>query len=294
MNGSNKKRQAASLGLLLIMLITPAIAVHSEEVALEFDGLRLLGTLEKSDSWPRGITLLMTHGTLSHKDSEIITTLQSLFLEAGASSLAINLSLGVSERRGSFDCSLPHTHRLEDAPEELMAWLQFLEELGVRQVVPLGHSRGANQTARFTSINDSPLLLAQILVAPPVSGADSPYPEHLVEARRLIASGRPGARLALPRFLYCNDAKVSAQSLVSYYGPDPRRDTRKLIRDSKLPTLVVTGSEDETTPGLEQAYQPLAAQANVELLSIDGADHFFRDLYADELVEAAMEFLEDR
>ena len=286
----------ALVSLLVCLGCIPAMAI-AETVILDNDGLRLNGKLEKSAAWPAGVTLLVTHGTLSHRDSEIIRTLQELFLEQGVSSLAVNLSLGRPDREGSFDCTLPHTHRHEDAVGELTAWLSWLGGLGAKQVVPLGHSRGANQTAWFTSESRSALLKAQILVAPPVGGSRTADNKNeaageLERARAHIRSGKPQAELTMSRFLYCEDATVTAASLVSYYGDDSRLDTRTLLREGELPTLVVLGSEDETVPGLPEAWSGDAGRANVEVLVIDGADHFFRDLYADELVEAAMEFIQ--
>jgi pimeloyl-ACP methyl ester carboxylesterase len=287
-----------TLGLgLAALLYSFSMTAIADEIHLERSGTSLIGTLEQGDSWPAGATLLVTHGTLSHKDSEIIRTLQALFLEYGVSSLAINLSLGASDRAGPFDCARAHTHRREDAVGELDTWLSWLETQGVTRVIALGHSRGANQTALFTVESGSPLLKAQILIAPPVevpgaAGEDAAMARQLIRARELVDSGQPQAAMTVPRFLYCDNATVTAASLLSYYGGDPRMDTRVLLREAPVPTLIVTGSEDETTPGLPDAYANLAEQRQVELLVIEGADHFFRDLYADELVESAVEFID--
>jgi hypothetical protein len=52
---------------------------------------------------------------------------------------------------------------------------------------------------------------------------------------------------------------------------------------------VIAGSEDPIATGLPAALA--GAAANVRVEEIEGADHFFRDLYADELVEIAVEFM---
>ena len=263
----------------------------AEAVSMENEGLTLVGNLERAADWPQGPTLLITHGTLSHKDSEIIQTLQTLFLEAGTSSLAINLSLGIDRRQGSFDCSLEHTHRHGDATAELDAWLRWLERAGATHVVPLGHSRGANQTAWFTAHSNSPLIVAQVLVAPPAASVTRNLPQ-LTEARQLADRDEGKTTLRLERFLYCENATVTAATLLSYYDTPDSLDTRIALRQTTTPTLIFVGSDDDTTPGLEEAYADLAMSSPVEMVVIDGADHFFRDLFADELVEATLEFLE--
>jgi pimeloyl-ACP methyl ester carboxylesterase len=271
-------------------------AASAEDVQLDHGGLRLNGQLASVDSWPAGVSLLIVHGTLSHNRSEIIQTLQSLFLEEGISSLAINLGLGVDNRRGSFDCAAPHRHTHRQALEELTAWSEWLRGRGAGRIAVLGHSRGANQVAQWTR-GEPDAVVGQVLVAPPApspgTSAAPPLvdPALLARARELVAAGRGEELLELPRFLYCRDVSVSAASLLSYYGDTGSHDTAAILRDVALPTLVVTGSEDTTTPGLDVAYRPLVVQGRLELLTIDGADHFFRDLYADELVEFASEFL---
>ena len=85
----------ARFALPALLLTLPLQAV-AEKVTLEHDGLTLNASLEKSGNWPEGPLVLMTHGTLAHSGMEIMATLQELFAENDISSLAINLSLGIS------------------------------------------------------------------------------------------------------------------------------------------------------------------------------------------------------
>jgi alpha/beta superfamily hydrolase len=55
----------------------------------------------------------------------------------------------------------------------------------------------------------------------------------------------------------------------------------------------VAGSEDDVVEGLVEAVQPLADGERVNLIVLDGADHFFRDLYAEEIADAVQTLLED-
>ena len=67
--------------------------------------------------------VLIVHGTLAHKDMELIEALQSVFQEAEQNSLAINLSLGIDDRKGFYPCDVLHTHRSGDALSEIGAWI---------------------------------------------------------------------------------------------------------------------------------------------------------------------------
>ncbi|MEZ5477161.1 MAG: hypothetical protein R3E95_06650 [Thiolinea sp.] len=52
------------------------------------------------------------------------------------------------------------------------------------------------------------------------------------------------------------------------------------------------GSADEVVADLPAQLAGFQAGENISLQTIDGADHFFRDLYADEMAEAMVEFLD--
>ena len=231
--------------------------------------------------------ILMLHGTLGHKDMEIMSSLQSIFAENSRNSLAINLSLEVDNRQGFFPCDRPHTHRLQDAGEELDTWLRWLELMDARKIVLLGHSRGANQIARYI-VDKDPTIAAAILIAPPTAGG---------------STGRDGAAVMelatenewlrdIP-FLHCSNATVSRESYLSYYGPENRSSTPALLLGIELPVLVFSASDDLVVPGLA-AEMTGVRNKNVVHEEIEGADHFFRDLYAYDLVDTALEFLDSR
>lgn len=289
---------------LLCLIVLPAVA-SAEEVKLRHGDLTLNASLELADGkTPADGVILMTHGTLAHNGMEIITTLQSLFGEQGYSTLAINLGLGLDDRHGFYDCKVPHTHRYADALDEIGAWVDWLKQQGAGEIVLLGHSRGGNQSAGFAAGRDDPAIKGIILVAPltwsPEAAAESYRKRYgrelapvLEQARERVAAGRPDALLEHTDFLYCEDATVAAGTFVSYYGPEARLDTTRLLPEIDRPVLVFAGTEDQVVKDLASAMAPLAEAGTIRLEVIDGADHSFRDLYADELVEAAVIFLEE-
>jgi len=287
--------------LLSLLLLTQVGFSQAEAVHTKIGRLTLNANLAQAENWPAGTTLLITHGTLSHYDSELIQTLQTLFEEQGISSLAINLSLGIDRRYGPYDCKLVHRHTQEDAPVEMAVWQKWLTAKGVSDIVPLGHSRGGNQTARFVASQPGPTISRAILIAPALlKKQNSPDENHrensdtlsaaLAQAHSFINAGKPKALLSTD-FLYCPKAKVTAKSLLSYYDVDPELGTRLLLQKIHMPVLVIAGSEDTTVPGIEQALSSTKQSGSIKVVTIDGADHFFRDLYADDLVELAVEFL---
>jgi pimeloyl-ACP methyl ester carboxylesterase len=277
--------------------------VNAAEVKLPYRGLTLNANLELASgkSVKDGVVLL-THGTQAHGGMEILNTFQSLLRDKGYSSLAINLSLGIDNRHGMYDCSVPSRYRQSDALDEIGAWLDWLERQGATQVTLLGHSRGGNQTAWFLAERDRPVVKAAILVAPAVdadqdakryrSRFGKPLEPLLARAQSLVKAGKGDTLLEHVGFLLvCDDTAVTAGTFVSYYAPDPRRDTSRFLSKLRKPTLVLVAGNDELVVGVGEKVKPHADGKRVQMKVIDGADHFFRDLYAEDAVDAIHAFL---
>jgi pimeloyl-ACP methyl ester carboxylesterase len=233
---------------------------------------------------------------------EIMQSLQAALKDRGVSSLSITLSLGLDNRQGMYECKTPHVHRHTDAVDEIGAWLAWLQSQGVTKAALLGHSRGGNQTARFAVGRPDAPVTAVILVAPQTATAGyaaqeyekrfgTPLAAPLQRAQALVAEGKGATLMEQVDFLYCAKASVSAAAFVSYYGPDERMDTPALIPEIRTPVLVVAGSADDVVKGLVEKVQPLADGKRVQLKVVDGADHFFRDLYADDVADAVKALL---
>lgn len=244
----------------------------------------------------------MTHGTLAHNKMEIMSTLQELFKDQEVSSLAINLGLGISNRQGFYDCATTHKHKHTDAVVEIGIWLNWLKQKNVKQVVLLGHSRGGNQTAWFAAEHDESTISKVVLIAPQIwslAQEEKDYKEKyktdlkplLNKAETLVKSGEANSLLKNTNFIYCKDTTVTADSFVSYYRKNPNMDTSYLMPKIKKPLLVFAGSDDTVVKNLGTIVTPLSEKHNFQFINMDGADHYFRDLYADELVETVIEFI---
>ena len=291
--------------IFLILSITLTAQAYAEEVTLKHSGMTLNANLEKSGNWPAGPVVLITHGTLSHNASEIISALQELLDENGVSSLAINLSLGIDNRHGSYDCGTPHTHRHEDALVEIGQWLNWLKTQGAGKVVLLGHSRGGNQTAWFAAEHDDPVISRVVLIAPQTWRPGYAAKDHekrygkplaplLAKAQALVKAKQGQTMMKPVDFIYCPDTSATAAAIVSYYAPDPRKDTPYLLSGITRPVLVFAGTEDQIVKGLDTRLKPLAETGKIQLDVIDGADHFFRDLYIEDIVDRTVEFISDQ
>lgn len=285
-----------------VALAALSIASQAQEVTLNREGLTLNANLElaKGKLLTDG-AIAIVHGGLAHNRMAFVTYLQDLLKEKGYNTLAINLSLGVNNRHGMYDCKVTHRHRNADAADEIGAWVGWLKQQGAKRIALLGHSRGGAQTALYAAEHDDALVKAIVLMAPATreNSDAADYRERsrhalapvLAKAERLVKEGKGGTVLRNVGLMSCASTSATAESFVSYYGADPRLDAPYLIPKIKQPTLVLVAGNDEVVVGLDKKVAPLADGKRVQMKIIDGADHFFRDLYSDDAVDAIDSFL---
>ncbi len=286
------------ISVALIFSLNLYQAAVAETLSLDSNGLTL-----QADWKPVGEdvneAILLLHGTMAHKDMEIIQALQDGLFENDISTLAISLSLGHDQRKGMLPCEGTQTHKHANAGKELALWVDWLQQQGVETIWLLGHSRGGNQVTSFVLTHPGKIN-GLILVAPPsvdsarlAEGYQLHYGKSLdsvLALAQMQSANGSGQALENTGFLHCNSAAVSPQSFLSYYR-DANLNTAQLLERINLPVLVVSGTEDRVSPDIGPAAAKLK-QANISLLVVEGADHFFRDLYADDIVDAIVERME--
>lgn len=291
-------RRVIKMTGLAFICVYGAIAsnpVVADDVLLKYKDIDVTANLEMAagKKLSDGV-ILMIHGTLAHNRMEIMSTLQELFKEYGQSTLAINLGYGIDNRKGMYDCGIPHRHLHTDALDEIALWLNWLKKKGARNIALLGHSRGGNQIAWYVSEHDDPSIKKVILVAPMTwdrKEAEVKQKSFYEKASEMVKDGKGKTLIENIDFIYCKDTSASADSIVSYYKLEDRLDTPSLFKKINKPVLVFAGSEDTTIKNLVEKVGPMADGKKIKLITIDGADHYFRDLNAEEIVEVVAEEL---
>lgn len=287
---------------LIVVLAFAVGSVHATEVTLPYRGLTLNADLQlAADRQLADGVILITHGGLAHNGMEIIVNLQKELKDRGYSTLAINLSLGLNNRHGMYDCKITQRHRNEDAVNEIGVWVDWLQRQGAKRVVLLGHSRGGAQTALYGAEHDKGLIKAVVLMAPAIKENTGPasYQQHyklaleplLKKAEKLVKEGKGNSKIEHIGLLNCGNTSATAASFVSYYGNSQRVDTPSLLPKIKKPVLVLVAGGDEVVVGLEPKLAQLANDKYLQVKVIDGADHTFRDLYLDDAVDGIDAFL---
>lgn len=277
---------------------------QAEDVKTRHRGLTVNANLEIANG--KGLedgVILIAHGMLAHSRMELVAALQRLLKDRGLSTLAITFGLGIDDRRGFFDCGRLHTHRWSDALDELDAWIGWLKMQGATEITLLGHSQGGAQVALYAAERNDPAVGAIVLLAPATFDAErlgAGYRQRhgtdlapvLARAQDLLRSGRGEARIDRIGFLSCENATATAASVVGWYAPSPLRHTPNLLPRIRQRTLVVAAGADAIVPDLVDAVRPMDGQGQITLRIVDGADHFFLDLYAEEAADTIAAWLQ--
>ena len=291
-------RPKAIAGTLMLTALNASVA-QAEQVQIPFNGLTLNGNLELAeDKTLADGVLLLLHGTLAHNEMEIIATLQELIVDAGVSTLAINLSYSIDNRESArYDCAVPARHTMQDAVAEMEAWQNWLDGQGAGDRWVMGHSRGGNQTSQYTLAHQDKVK-GQILLAPAtwdykytIDGYQKRYGTSVTDLLDKAKTLAPDTMMDGVSVVYCEKSGATAGAMLSYYGNYPNYDTPHVLAQTETPTLVIAGSKDTVVDDLPQKMEGMNKE-NVELVVIDDADHFFRDLFADEVAEYAVDFIE--
>jgi len=286
----------------IISLTVAAGSAQANEVTLPHKRVTLNANLElAANKQPADGMILITHGGLAHNGMEVIAYLQKLLKERGYSTLAINLSLGLNNRHGTYDCAVTQRHTNDDAAAEIGAWVNWLEKQGAKRIALLGHSRGGAQTALYAAQTSNTMIKAVALMAPAtrensdaatyLKNFKKPLAPLLKKAQKLHDAGKGRAVLDQIGLLNCGVTSATADTFISYYAQDPRLDTLSLLPKIKPPILVVVASNDEVVIGLDKGVAPLVDDKRIQMKIVEGADHTFRDLSTDDAVDAIDNFL---
>jgi pimeloyl-ACP methyl ester carboxylesterase len=291
-------RQRHALFLLISTLLL-SVATLAESVQINLAERKLNGNLITVEDKQQSAFLIL-HGTWAHAAMELPATLQSLLEDEGYASLAITLSLGVNDRQGFFDCKSPVIQGHEAALDELHAWYLFLREKGYSKVVLMAHSRGGAQAALYQLKYPQDQLAALLLIAPMTwqKGVEAKayHDKYGVNLNDLLAQAeqyRQAGKVlfAPPGILYCEKTPVSPHAFISYYSALPEKNTPALLANTLIPTFVYLGSEDLLSISFSKQQGLFVNKNNITVVNIEGAGHFFRDLYADELIEDILQRL---
>ena len=301
--GSNPVRPSVltTCFYLFILFFSSTVTSSTTNIIIKSkDSLELVGDLYKAEQ--NDSAFLIVHGARSYKGMEIIQSLASRLYEEGHNVLIINLSYGIDKREDRFlDCDIQHNHNEHQSVREIVKWYEYLENRGYKKINFIGHSRGAYNVVQALSIIDNKKINSYLL-APTIDtylGTKEYYESELNIPYEEIIKGSDNYyikdRYGLVNFLFCENVNVSARTFRSYLDFSNNKELYPftfniidLLNISESSSVIFSGTEDEILEDTYKKYN-LISNPNVRKVIIDGAGHFFRDLYLDEVVDVILE-----
>jgi len=165
--------------------------------------------------------------------------------------------------------------RLEEADNDLAAWIDIAASQGFVGVVLAGHSVGAVKVTAYQAQQPDARVRGLVLASPPLrpNWDTRAHPAALALAQQMVADGQAATLFAGPW------GPVSSQTYLSldHVGFDQfgrRTDTPNLAQ-IRCPVLAVIGTEEQhvATPDDLAIVHRHAPHASTRV--IDGADHFY-------------------
>ncbi len=287
--------------LLAIFLILFSSHAISDQIQLKHRSIIINGLHTSNDARSKSIALVV-HGTRGHQNLEIISSLRDSLIENNIDSMTVNLSYGISDRVNDFlPCDINHNYLQTDSIEEIREWYKQIQYMGYENIYLIGHSRGGLNIIQFFNELDqsSKSLISSIFLLAPVSDDFSDTRKDYEEKYNIDIAELKDENLEI-NFLGCEKAKVTKKTFMDYYNIHTKHNlfgkSASLISNLKntdTDVYIITASEDtfvaNTHNKISSMKKRMYGGDNIELIAIDGADHFFRDFYFDDLIEIIMD-----
>ena len=302
--GSNPVRPSLILCIILIVLSlnTKIVIAENTLITLKSDNnISLSGNL-LSNQRNESIFLIL-HGTRGYKGMEIISSLSERLYEEGHDTLSINLSYGINNREDTFlPCDIKHQHNEYESISEIITWYNYLLLKGYKEINFIGHSRGAFNIVQSLALLGNENKVNSYLLAPVLDtyeGTKTYYENELnIPYDSIINSNEfffISDKYSNINFLFCQDVIVSSETFKSYLDFSKKENQYPytfgildLLDDIDSQITIISGTDDEI---LLDSYKRFANinKDNIKFVAIEGGDHFFRDLYLDEVIDIILE-----
>ena len=277
--------------ILAIFLIF--VSTHGYSEALKLNNLNAYYLSQDINS--ESIFIIL-HGTRGHKNLELITLLRESLYDHGFDSISINLSYGIENREDDFlPCDIEHKHLVSDSLNEIKVWYDYSKKLGYKNINLIGHSRGGLDIINFyEKLNKSDRsIIDLIFLLAPSSDNNQDHMKTYIKEYQIDIKNINDNDITNINFLGCENAKVYGKSFKSYYYNFNTMSVTEALNITEAKTHVITASDDNIVPLThERVERSSNINNNVKLYSIDGADHFFRDFYFDDLLEIILDELD--
>jgi len=265
------------------------VPAFGEAVQLEISK-QLIANAEYYPGKENKPSIMILHGFMMTHNFPTVKQLAESLNESDYTILTPSLTLDINQRKKSLACEAIHTHSVEKDILELDQWMQWLQKKSQKPIILIGHSAGSILLAKYLSSYTSDSIKEVIFITMPnfnIASQKDKINQLQVKAEKLLADNDHS--LHEFKLSYCDKYATSAEHFLSYLQLSKKNITSYLKTINKKKSLIV-GSEDKRVD-LPWA-ETLSAQ-NVNVIRLEGANHFFSDEYEFELLDIIENILSD-
>ena len=226
--------------------------------------------------------ILILHGFMLTHNFPTVKRLAESLNESGYNILTPSLSLGISQRKKSLACEAIHTHSLEKDVMELDLWVQWLQKKSSKEIILIGHSTGSIHLAYYLSHHPSDKIKQIIFIAmPSLSPAfrTSEIGKLQKKAEQFVLNKNNS--LHDFKLSYCGKYPTTAKNFLSYLQLSKENITLYIDKIS-TPKALIIGTKDIR---IDHSWSHKLTKHDVNIITIDGADHFFDYEYEFDLLD---------
>ena len=202
--------------------------------------------------------LLILHGFLQTYNFSTVNHLQENLADSDYPVLAPTLSLGIDRRSKMLGCEALHLHNLRQEVEELKQWVDWLYARHHKPVVLIAHSAGGKAVTRYLSLYPDAPIAQTILISF----------SHL---KHLDHQHQPDGKIQSFALGFCKKYLTTEAYYHSYidWGSTQMIDA---IKHARHPVSIILGTADKR---ILPAWKKSLEEAGINIVYIDGANHFF-------------------
>lgn len=273
------------LRAFLFGLILHAFPVHAEQVQISVSpGIEATAEYSPGEAAKRAVLLL--HGFLQTRDFPTVASLSKGISDAGYTTLAPTLSLGIPNRKQSLACEALHRHTLGEDSGEIGRWVDWLKSHGHHRIIVIGDSFGSLNLLGYLSGKPDPVVDGFIGASViEVQTDDSQRAVLIASLNRAVR--KKDDSLVTAQLSFCKKYVATPPPLLSYMQWDRPRTLAALHAHHKN-TRLIMGVSDEWLPA---NWPKHLKGTGVPLKVVAGASHFIDGEHEFDLMDGALEFL---
>lgn len=274
-----------SISYIFIILISTSTA--AQEIQLKNNNLVMNADYLEGSNTQNPVIIM--HGLLQTHQFSTVSRLATALNEAGYSVLSPTLSLGINNRKMSLSCEAIHTHSMNSDSDELKLWIEWLKNKSGKEINLIGHSAGGPTILNYLETYKDDLIKKVVLIslsyyATGPTANETKQHEMLAKEHVKINS----TKIHNYALNYCRSYPSYAKDYLSYYQWNTEKVTQAVgsFRD-KISIIIGTGDKR-----IDSDWRKQLNKKYNNVITIDGANHFFDQSHEFELIDVIENLLE--